>query len=345
MTGRTLATPSRLDLDRLGGWLTAHVPGAGTDLSATLIAGGKSNLTYRVTDGTSTWIVRRPPLGHVLATAHDMGREYRVTSALRDTEVPVPRTYGFCEDPEVLGAPFYVMEHCAGTPYRRAAELASLGEARTRLISQNLVDTLVTLHQVDPAAVGLAGFGRPEGYLERQVRRWNKQLDASYSRDLPAADELHRRLATAVPKESASGIVHGDYRLDNLLVDDHDRPTAVLDWEMATLGDPLCDLALMVIYNRLGKVVGDAGGVSTVARAPGHLTEAETIERYAAGSGRDLSRIGFHLGLAAFKLAVIVEGIHYRHLKGQTVGEGFDAIGKAVDPLLDAGLSALKEDT
>ncbi|WP_256341647.1 phosphotransferase family protein [Streptomyces sp. TLI_105] len=330
-------------MDRLGNWLAAHVPGAGSELSATLIAGGKSNLTYRVTDGNSTWIVRRPPLGHVLATAHDMGREYRVTSALRDTSVPVPETFGLCDDPEVLGAPFYVMAQCAGTPYRLAAELAPLGEERTRRISERLVDTLVTLHRVDPAEVGLADFGRPEGYLERQVRRWKKQLDASYSRDLPAADELHRRLSADVPTESDSGIVHGDYRLDNVLVDDDDRATAVLDWEMATLGDPLSDLALMVVYNRLGEVVGDGAGVSTVAGAPGYLTEAETIERYAAGSGRDLSRFGFHLGLAAFKLAVIIEGIHYRHLNGQTVGEGFETLGEAIGPLLDAGLSALKE--
>ncbi|MEV6329331.1 phosphotransferase family protein [Streptomyces sp. NPDC051909] len=342
MTGRSASTPG-LDPARLGSWLRAHVPGAGSDVSATLIAGGRSNLTYRVTDGTTTWIVRRPPLGHVLATAHDMGREYRVMSALRDTSVPVPHMSGLCEDPEVLGAPFYVMAQCAGTPYRLAAELAALGEERTRLISERLVDTLVTLHQVDPAAVGLADFGRPEGYLERQVHRWKKQLDASYSRDLPAAEELHRRLAADVPTESSSGIVHGDYRLDNVLVDDDDRPTAVLDWEMATLGDPLSDLALMVVYNRLGEVVGDHAGVTTVAGAPGYLTEAETIERYAAGSGRDLSRFGFHLGLAAFKLAVILEGIHYRHLNGQTVGEGFETLGEAVDPLLDAGLSALKE--
>ncbi|MEU8530139.1 phosphotransferase family protein [Streptomyces sp. NPDC048629] len=330
-------------MSALGNWLGAHVPGAGSELSATLIAGGKSNLTYRVTDGTTTWIVRRPPLGHVLATAHDMGREYRVMSALRDTSVPVPQTYGFCDDLDVLGAPFYVMAQCAGTPYRLASQLAPLGEERTRLISSRLVDTLVALHQVDPAAVGLAGFGRPEGYLERQVRRWRKQLDASYSRDLPAADELHRRLAAAIPKESGSGIVHGDYRLDNLLVDDEDRATAVLDWEMATLGDPLSDLALMVVYNRLGEVVGDDAGVSTVAGAPGYLSETETIERYAAGSGRDLSGFGFHLGLAAFKLAVIIEGIHYRHRSGQTVGDGFETLGDAIDPLLDAGLSALKE--
>ncbi len=303
-----------LDLDRFSPWFRATVPGVGSEPTASLIAGGKSNLTYEVSDGQQTWIVRRPPLGHVLATAHDMVREYRVMSALQDTDVPVPTTYALCRDESVLGAPFYVMERMAGTPYRRAEELAALGPERTRAISERLVDTLTALHAVEPASVGLADFGRPEGYLARQVARWKKQLDASYCRDLPAAEELHARLAADVPPESAAGIVHGDYRLDNVLVDADDQPTAVLDWEMA-----------------------DAGS------APGFLGEEEIIARYAAGSDRDLSRFGFYLGLAAYKLAAILEGIHYRHLHGQTVGTGFAGIGDAIHPLLDAGLSALKE--
>lgn len=337
--GRT--APPGLDLDRLGAWFAEHVPGAGAELEATLIAGGKSNLTYAVTDGTQEWVVRRPPLGHVLATAHDMGREYRVISALRDTAVPVPVTHGHCEDTGVLGAPFYVMERCAGTPYRKAKELAALGEARTRSISERLVDTLAALHAVDPVEVGLGDFGKAEGYLARQVNRWKKQLDASHCRDLPAADELHRLLAEDIPTESAAGIVHGDFRLDNVLVDDDDRITAVLDWEMATLGDPLSDLALMLVYHRLGAAGGDL--VTDASTAPGFLSEDEVVERYAQGSDRDLSRFGFHLGLAAFKLAAILEGIHFRYLQGQTVGEGFDTIGDAIHPLLAAGLDALKE--
>jgi aminoglycoside phosphotransferase (APT) family kinase protein len=332
-----VTSPPGLDVDRLGAWWGTAVPGAGGLLSAELIAGGKSNLTYVVTDGTGRWIVRRPPLGHVLATAHDMAREYRVISALRDTAVPVPATYALCRDDDVLGAPFYVMEWVAGTPYRRAAELEELGAERTRAIAEGLVDTLAALHAVDPAAVGLADFGRPVGFLERQVRRWKKQLDASHSRDLPAADELYALLAADVPAESATGIVHGDFRLDNVLVDDSDAMTAVLDWEMATLGDPLTDLALMLIYHRLGETVTD------VASAPGFLSEDEIIARYTAHSDRDLSRFGFHLGLAAFKLATILEGIHYRHLHGQTVGPGFERSGDAIHVMLEAGLTALKE--
>jgi aminoglycoside phosphotransferase (APT) family kinase protein len=331
-----------LDLDRLAAWLPGAVPDAGAELGAELIAGGKSNLTYVLTDGTHEWILRRPPLGHVLATAHDMGREFRVMSALQGTAVPVPRTDAFCEDTDVLGAPFYLMERCAGTPYRDAAELVELGPERTRAISVELVDVLTALHRIDPAEVGLADFGRPAGYLGRQVARWKKQLEASYTRDLPAADELHALLAADVPPESATGIVHGDYRLDNVLIDADDRATAVLDWEMATLGDPLSDLALMLTYHRLG--AGAAGAVVTdAALAPGFLGEDEIVAAYAAGSDRDLSRFGWYLGLAAFKLAAILEGIHCRHLAGQTVGEGFAGIGEAIHPLLDAGLSAIKE--
>ncbi|KAA1427827.1 phosphotransferase family protein [Nocardioides antri] len=331
-----------LDLGRLAPWLRTVVHGVGGDLGAELIAGGKSNLTYRLTDGHRAWIVRRPPLGHVLATAHDMAREYRVMSALQDTDVPVPTTYALCEDTDVLGAPFYVMEHVEGVPYRYARELAPLGPERTRAISENLVDVLAALHAVSPEAVGLRDFGRPEGFLGRQVARWKKQLGASHARDLPAADELHRRLAASVPAESATGIVHGDFRLDNVLTDAQDRPAAVIDWEMATLGDPLTDLALLVVYQRLGELVG-GNAVADAASAPGFLTEDEILARYATHSDRDLSGLGFYLGLASYKLAAILEGIHYRHLQGQTVGPGFESIGPAVHPLLDAGLTALKE--
>lgn len=342
MSGDTAAPPG-LDLGRLAEWLPGVIPTAGPVLKAALIPGGKSNLTYEVTDGAGTWILRRPPLGHVLATAHDMRREYRVMSALKDTAVPVPEMLALCTDDDVLGAPFYVMSRVEGTPYRTAAQLTAIGAARTRVIAEGMIDTLAALHRVNPAEVGLADFGRPDGFLARQVSRWKKQLDASYCRDLPAADELHRRLAADVPGESAAGIVHGDYRLDNLLIaraGGKDEVAAVIDWEMATLGDPLTDLALMLIYYRFGKIAGGAA-VTDAAEAPGFPSEAETIARYGAGSGRDMSRFGFYLALACYKLAAILEGLHYRYLQGQTVGPGFENIGPGIYPLLDMGLAAL----
>jgi aminoglycoside phosphotransferase (APT) family kinase protein len=332
-----------LDLDDLRGFLDRERPGMLTgDLRADLIAGGRSNLTYEISDGQGSWVVRRPPLGHVLATAHDMSREFRVISALEPTAVPVPRTFVLCEDPDVLGAPFYVMEKATGTPYRYARQLEPLGAERTRQIGVAMMETLATLHDVAPDEVGLADFGRPDGFLARQVKRWKQQLDASRSRDLAGADELHAYLEAHLPTQSAPGVVHGDYRLDNLLVDDAGRVSAVLDWEMATLGDPLTDVALLIAYRRMA----DAHGGDTIAnapRAPGFLTAEEMLARYAEQSSRDLSAMGFYLALAYFKYAVILEGIHYRYTQGKTVGAGFENVGRLVEPTLAAGLDSLKE--
>ncbi|RXS81835.1 phosphotransferase family protein [Streptomyces sp. TM32] len=334
--------PPGLDLERLRAHLDRERPGlTGGPLRARLIEGGRSNLTYRITDGTGSWVVRRPPLGHVLATAHDMRREHRVISALHDTPVPVPEALLLCEDESVIGAPFYVMELVEGVPYRTAAQLAPLGPERTRAVVLSLVDTLVELHAVDPEAVGLGDFGRPEGFLERQLRRWGKQLSASKNRELPGIDELHEALGRALPASPAPTVVHGDYRLDNVLVGTDDTLKAVLDWEMSTLGDPLTDLGLLVMYS------SDLGlpesPVSTTSGAPGHPTPAELIERYAARSGRDTSALAWYTAFAWFKLAVILEGIHYRFTLGQTVGAGFDRIGELVPVFIDHGLTTLKE--
>ncbi|MCW2773215.1 MAG: aminoglycoside phosphotransferase, partial [Nocardioides sp.] len=250
-----------LDLDTFKSWYDGQRPGEiGGELRARVIAGGKSNLTYEVTDGDSWWIVRRPPLGHVQATAHDMGREYTAMSALVDTDVPVPTTYAHCADPDVLGAPFYVMERVLGTAYRSAAQLEPLGPERTATIAGRMVDVLAALHAVDPAQVGLAEFGRPQGFLERQVRRWGKQLEGSKTRDHPDAEELHRRLTAGLPAEdpAVTGIVHGDYRLDNLLTGDDDQIKAVVDWEMATLGDTRTDVALLLVYDQVAQISGGA---------------------------------------------------------------------------------------
>lgn len=335
--------PPGLDLDRLRGLLDRERPGLVTGpLSGRLIEGGRSNLTYAVSDGTARWVVRRPPLGHVLATAHDMKREHRVISALHPTDVPVPRPVLLCEDEEVIGSPFYVMEFVEGTPYRTADQLAPLGPERTRAAVLNLVDTLVELHAVDPAEVGLGDFGRPEGFLDRQLRRWAKQLDASRNRDLAGIDELHATLGRELPRSPAPTVVHGDYRLDNVLIGgDRDEINAILDWEMSTLGDPLTDLGLLVMYSMpLGM---PDSPVSTTAQAPGHPAPAELIERYAARSGRDVSAVAWYTAFAWFKLAVILEGIHYRYTLGQTVGRGFDRIGDLVPVFIEHGLTTLQE--
>ena len=337
--------PPGLDLDRLRALLERERPGlVAGPLTGRLIEGGRSNLTYEVTDGSAKWVVRRPPLGHVLATAHDMRREHRVISALHPTNVPVPRPVLLCEDPEngaAPGAPFYVMEFVEGTPYRTAAELAPLGEERTRGAVLSLVDTLVELHAVDPAEVGLADFGRPEGFLDRQLRRWGKQLDASRSRDLAGIDELHAALGRQLPGSPAAAVVHGDYRLDNVLIGDDDRIKAILDWEMSTLGDPLTDLGLLVMYSVPLEVPNSP--VSTTAAAPGHPSPAELVERYAVRSGRDVSAVSWYTAFAWFKLAVILEGIHYRYTLGQTVGRGFDRIGDLVPVFIEHGLTTLQE--
>ncbi|MHB9862862.1 phosphotransferase family protein [Streptomyces sp. YIM S03343] len=334
--------PPGLDLDRLHGLFERERPGlVHGPLTGRLIEGGRSNLTYAVSDGTARWVVRRPPLGHVLATAHDMRREHRVISALYPTEVPVPRPVLLCEDEEVLGAPFYVMEFVEGTPYRTADQLDALGPERARAAVLSLVDTLTGLHAVDPGEVGLTDFGHPEGFLDRQLRRWGKQLDASRNRDLAGIDELHAALGRRLPVSPAPTIVHGDYRLDNVLIGADDTIQAVLDWEMSTLGDPLTDLGLMVMYST---PLGMADPfVFTTAEAAGHPSPAELIERYAARSGRDVTAVSWYTAFAWFKLAVILEGIHYRYTLGQTVGQGFDRIGELVPVFIEHGLTTLQE--
>jgi aminoglycoside phosphotransferase (APT) family kinase protein len=328
-----------LDVARFAAWFESTCPGLiGGPLRGRLIAGGRSNLTYEVTDGTRHWVVRRPPLGHVLATAHDMGREYRVISALRDTGVPVPLTYALCADPDPIGAPFYVMSKVDGVPFRTAAELAPVGPSRVRDIAEHLVSTLAALHAVVPAEVGLADFGRPEGFLARQVHRWKKQLDASRSRPLAGIDELYEQLAASPPDGRWPAIVHGDYRLDNVLVSADDKVAAVVDWEMATLGDPLTDVGLLIVYQR----VGDLGNGPMGSAAPGYPSEDEVLRSYASFSGRDLSDLSFYIALASFKLAVIAEGIHYRYVHGQTVGEGFERTGTIVEDLAASGLAAIR---
>ena len=324
-------------------FFAAHVPGAVPPLRFTLISGGRSNLTYRVEDARgSRFVLRRPPLGHVLPTAHDMAREHRVLCALADTDVPVARPIALCTDASLIGAPFYVMAYVAGVVLadRLPEGYATRPEERRR-IGEALIDVLVRLHAVDFRAVGLADFGRPEGYLERQVRRWAQQWERSKTGPLPAIEELQRRLAAALPVSPAPTIVHGDYRLGNVALDPADpgKIVAVYDWEMATLGDPLADLGYTLIYwSEPGeKAVGTL--LAGVTAQPGFPTRAELIERYARTSGRDVAHVDFYQVLALYKLAVISEGIYARWKMGKTVGEGFDALGRAAGPLAERALA------
>lgn len=331
-----------LDLPALGTWLRTHVDGvAPGPLSARLIAGGRSNLTYLVTDGAREWVVRRPPLGHVVETAHDMAREFRVLSALQGSAVPVPVTRAFCSDPDVIGAPFYVMDKVEGRVLRSTTELATFGPDDARRISHELVDVLACLHGIDPRDVGLGDFGRPDGFLARNVARWGKQWQANKTRDLPEIDELARRVRAALPESGPPAIVHGDYRLENtMLALDEPRIVAVLDWEMSTLGDPLTDLGLFLVYwvhweSDGARPTLASGGASGL---PGFIELDEVADRYARATGRDLSNLDFYIVFAFYKLAVILEGINARYLMGKTVGEGFDQMGDLVTALVDTAL-------
>jgi aminoglycoside phosphotransferase (APT) family kinase protein len=345
------STPSLpgLDLPAVLRWLAANTDDV-IDQTATarLIAGGRSNLTYLLDDGHRQIVVRRPPLGHVLATAHDMSREYRIISALAPTAVPVPAALGLCTDTSVNGAPFYAMSFVDGLVVRAdTAVSVGLTAADRHGLAASMMTVLADLHEVDVEQVGLSDFGRPAGFMARQLSRWAKQLDASRSRDIAGIDRLRDELAARVPISSGGGIVHGDYRLDNLLVappsaDDALSVRAVLDWEMATLGDPLADLGLLLAYWDVLSAM-DSPAVQNVGVAQGFPGGATLADWYRTrrGSDLDLSELPWYEAFGLFKLAVILEGIHYRHQLGQTVGDDFANIGAGVPALVSAGLEVL----
>ena len=332
--------PDGVDLAALRPWFAANVAGAGdAPLHAELISGGRSNLTYGVSDSTHQWVLRRPPLGHVLPTAHDMAREYTVIRALAGTEVPVPEALAFCDDAEVNGAPFYVMSKVDGMILRTPADMATLTDAQARACSEALVDVLAAIHRVDYDAVGLGEFGHPAGFLERQVRRWGEQWERSKVNDTPAIEELARRLRAALPESPPPTIVHGDYRLDNTMLTPGDpgRIAAVLDWEMSTLGDPLADLGLFLLYwgQADAQVIATGAGIDP---NKGFLTRDEVVARYHAATGTPVDALEWYEAFAAYKLAVIVAGIHARYLMGKTLGDGFDSMGAMVTSLAQGAL-------
>ena len=338
-------TRTEQSLDDLAGervrrWLASADPRfSGLRLQTRLIAGGRSNPTYELTDGSRFWILRRPPVGHVLPTAHDMSREYRALTALYGTAVPVPRTVGLCEDTDVLGAPFYVMDRIDGITLRSPDDTGRLTPAQRRALADAAVRTLVALHEVDPADVGLADWGRPDGYLERQLKRWQRQWESSATSPRPEVDELHARLTASMPDTRFSGIVHGDFKIDNLMVD-RDDPTSILgllDWEMSTLGDTLTDLGILCsFWDHEGEFFNPiTAGATAMAGFP---TRDEIVDAYASARHVDVTDLDWYLVFADFKIAVILEGIHARHLQGHTAGEDFEGVGDMVGPLLNRAL-------
>jgi len=335
-----------LDIAGLTAWLAdAHPHLAAGDLTASVIAGGRSNLTYAVEGARIPLILRRPPLGHVLSSAHDMRREHRVISALAGTDVPVPAAVDVVDDTEdarVTGTVFFVMERSPGRVLAHRSQNRDYSATGLRALSIELAQHLAALHAVAPEAVGLADFGRPDGYLGRQVATWRRQLDASRSRETPTLDALQDTLSEGLPDATRAGIVHGDFRLDNaLVVGDGDEPriSAILDWEMATLGDPLVDLGIFGLYWDLADLTGFEGAVpSAVDPDAGYPAFDELVEVYAERAGIPVPDLRWYRAFAAYKLAVILEGIHYRHQAGGTVGEGFERLGALVEPLARRGL-------
>lgn len=306
-----------IDVPTVTTWLEANIPGAAGPFTFDAIAGGHSNLTYRLTgaDGRA-FVLRRPPLGHRLASAHDMGREHRIIHGLQSSNVPVAPALGFCDDPAVNDAPFYVMGFVQGHVLReRAAAEAVLTIDQRRHASESLVDTLAKIHAVDLRAVGLDDLGKHEGYIARQLKRWYGQWNAQKTRELPAVDRVHDELLRRIPDQGPATIVHGDYRLDNCMVGDDGTVVAVLDWEICTLGDPLADVGLLQVY-WTGPHDDASAWTGSATTAEGFLDRADLARRYAEVSGRDLTDLPFYVSFAYWKLACILEGVYARYLGG-----------------------------
>ena len=335
-----------LDLPALDRYLSALGIERDGELRADFISGGRSNLTFRVYDDKTNWLVRRPPLHGLTPSAHDMAREYKVVAALQDTAVPVARTIALCADDSVLGAPFQIVEFVAGQVVRRRAQLESLSRTVIDGCVDALIRVLVDLHGVDPTAVGLADFGKPSGYLERQVRRWGSQWDlVRLPDDHRDADveRLHSGLRQSIPPQSRTSIVHGDYRIDNTIldVDDPTRVRAVVDWELSALGDPLSDAALMCVYRDPAlDLIVNAQAAWTSPLLP---TADELADRYSLVSGLPLAHWEFYMALAYFKLAIIAAGIDFRRrMSDQARGKGdSEHTPEVVAPLISRGLDEL----
>jgi aminoglycoside phosphotransferase (APT) family kinase protein len=336
-------TLSAIAQERVDEWLAGHVPDVEPPCHYALIAGGRSNLTFDVVDARGRrFVLRRPPLGGVLQSAHDMGREHRIISALAPTRVPLPQPLGSCEDPEVNGAPFYVMEFVEGMVFAEAADVGpEFGEAQRMALAHSMVDVLAELWAVDPDAVGLGDLGRREGYVERQLRRWMRQFEQSTDREIPAVGQVHEILSRHVPPQQRAGIVHGDYRIGNCMVGPDGPVRAVLDWELCTLGDPLADVGwLAADWAEPGEPTGHLRG-DPVTGLPGFPPRSAMIARYVERTGADVSRLDFYVALALWKLACIAEGVYARYRAGVMGDEGADVVESFGDRVIALAGEAL----
>jgi aminoglycoside phosphotransferase (APT) family kinase protein len=313
-----------IDQQKVTDWMVANTPPVEPPLTFELIAGGRSNLTFLVDDAAGRrMVLRRPPVSHVLATAHDMGREHRIISALYDSPVPVPEAVGFCDDTEVNGAPFYVMDFVDAHILRSADQVEQLWDLDTqRKAADDLVDVLVALHEVDVDAVGLGDLGKKEDYLGRQLRRWYGQFQGSQEQEREAGvfreaeivHEVHEHLVARAPEQQGAVIAHGDYRLDNCMFHDDGSLAAVLDWELCTLGDPLADLGTMLIYwTERGE---ERMGMRPATTAAGFPDRAGVAARYGERSGRDISLLPYYMAFGHWRLACIMEGVYVRYATG-----------------------------
>lgn len=327
--------PAGIDLQSVTDWLTTNVEGLTPPFSFEQISGGHSNLTYRGVDREGTqFVLRRPPLGEVLATAHDMGREYRVITAVGTTAVPVPRTLAHCPDPSVNSAPFYLMEFVEGAVLHdeQAAREALPDPAHRHTLGLHIAEVLASLHLADIDQIGLGDFGRREAYCERQLRRWKKQWDAHHQREIPAMEEAFARLVDTIPPQRHTSVVHGDYRLGNMLATPEGRIAAVLDWELCTLGDPMADLGYLLNTWSSGDEEGAEGVGSSPTRAGGFPDREELIERYARTTGFATDKINWYRAFQYWRLGAIVEGVYARYVLGAmpSVPDDLDQLGRRV---------------
>jgi aminoglycoside phosphotransferase (APT) family kinase protein len=312
---------------------------------ASLITGGKSNLTFELRSPAGELILRRPPTGDLLPTAHDMGREARVQRALAGSAVPVPSIV-LCDDGRLLGVPMYVMAKVPGRVIQNQLPAGYADSEADRVaIADVLIDVLAELHAIDPTDVGLTDYGRPDGFVERQLRRWTKQWQSTMTEPVPAVDELLARLGRRIPRDQRRAIVHGDYRLDNcmLALDDPRRIVAVLDWELSTLGDPLTDVGMLLFY----WVEADEpvpALTPAVTRQPGFPGRRHLVERYAERTGWDLRDLAFYEAFAHFKFAAVAQGIAARAASGSMAGQKFGDLSQEARRIAEAGLARLRRE-